>query len=124
MGTVRVVPEPVTVPTVMPVEGLKVTVAPETKFAGMTLGEFKVATDPCRDLREGLAASASSRKAAVGTRNYADKVSRALVKRVIAGVKADPAFGDDCALYRAMGFVPASERKHAVRKAKATTPQS
>ncbi len=40
----------------------------------------------------------------------ADKAAQKLIRRVVAGVIADPLLGPDSALYRAMKYVPDSER--------------
>ena len=87
------------------------TLAPQNKFANMTFGEFVTGTLPSLDVRASQASHNATIKAAISERNHADKATRALINRVVAGVKADVVFGPDCALYRAMGFTPTSERK-------------
>ena len=102
------------------------TIAPGNKFANMTFGEFVTGTLPSLDIRASQACHNATIKAAISERNHADKATTALVNRVVAGVKADVLFGPDCALYRAMGFTPTSERKSpapanpAAKKAKAS----
>ena len=98
------------------------TFAPDLRFAGITLQELKTQSLPSFDIRVELASGESNRKAAVGTRNLADVATRTALNQVVAGVKADPAFGSNCALYRAMGYIPTSERKSVTRKPKVTTP--
>ncbi len=44
------------------------------------------------------------------------------VQRVVKGVVGDPAFGEDCDLYEAMGYVRKSERKSGLSRKKAATP--
>ena len=41
---------------------------------------------------------------------------------VVKGVVGDPAFGEDCDLYEAMGYVRKSERKSGLSRKKAATP--
>ncbi len=38
--------------------------------------------------------------------------------KVVNGVKGDPAFGEDCDLYEAMGYVRKSERKSGLSRKK------
>lgn len=52
-----------------------------------------------------------SRRSLVGVKLTSDAETRALIKRVVASVIASPLHGDKSALYRAMGYVPANERK-------------
>jgi len=85
----------------------------ESKFAGMSLAEFRTATAPTLDIREQLLIANATRKGAIATRNAADKATSALLLAVVSGVKADPAYGINSPLYRAMGFIPANERKPA-----------
>ena len=88
-----------------------ITLAPQNKFASMTFSEFVTGTLPSLDIRASMACHSASIKAGISSRNHADKATRALINRVVAGVKADAVYGPDCALYRAMGFTPTSERK-------------
>jgi len=85
--------------------------APQDKFAGMSLSDFRSATAASHDTRENLQLMHATRKGGIAKRIAADKDTAALLVSVAAGVKADPFFGVNSALYRAMGFVPANERK-------------
>ena len=49
--------------------------------------------------------------AALDARAAADETSLTKVQLVVNGVIGDPAFGEDSALYEAMGYVRKSERK-------------
>jgi hypothetical protein len=51
-----------------------------------------------------------SRSAAVKTRDEKLKSLSALLRAVVRGVQGHPDHGEDSPLYRAMGFVPFSER--------------
>jgi hypothetical protein len=86
------------------------TVSPDVKLAGMTLLEFKTVVADCATNREALEALRVSIHAAVSARMAADKTARKLIKRVVAGVIADGTLGPDSALYRAMKYVPDSEK--------------
>ncbi len=84
--------------------------APENKFAGMTLAEYITATAPFIDGQTAVANGKVARAAAVITKNLADAVTLRALNQVVAGIKADTMFGPDSGLYRACGYIPASER--------------
>jgi hypothetical protein len=44
-------------------------------------------------------------------RDQADQKLAKKLMRVAAGVRGEPAYGEDCGVYRAMGFVPLSENR-------------
>ena len=84
--------------------------APDTKFSGMTLEEFKTAMFASLDARHRLDDLRLEIKGAIATRNAGDLVSLDLLPRIVAGVVADPNQGANSALYRAMNYVPKIER--------------
>ena len=84
--------------------------APETKFSGMTLEEFKTAVFASLDARHRLEDLRLEIKGVIGTRNAGDLVILDLLPRIEAGVVADPNQGANSALYRAMNYVPKIER--------------
>ena len=83
--------------------------APQSRFAGMTLTEFDAATQPSLASRAMLAVLNAEMKTGIARRKIADKATVLLIKRVVAGVVGDASHGPDSGLYRAMGFVRASE---------------
>jgi len=83
---------------------------PELKLGGVTLSEFKTAVAACADKRQELATLKARINAAVSERLAADLAARKLMRRVVAGVVADPTLGSESAIYRAMKFVPDNER--------------
>ena len=93
--------------------------APESKFGGVSLAEFKTAVAACADKRQELKMLKANISAAVNSRFAADAAAKKLIRRVVAGVVADPTLGADSDLYRAMNYVPASQR--AARKTQQTT---
>ena len=82
--------------------------ARNSDLGGSTLAQFDEAVAPSHTTREGLEA--------------ADIASMALVRQVIRSITAATGYGSDCALYRALGFIPDSERRSPRRSAPATTP--
>ena len=87
------------------------TLAPTAKFAGMTLAEFKTAVQPSQAARDLIVTLDQQMKAAINARDDADKASLEKVQFVVKSVAGDPAYGEDSALYEAMGYVRKSERK-------------
>ncbi len=96
-------------------------IAPEAKFSGMTLAEFKTATASSLDIRTSNNTLRVQRKAGIGAQALADVASRAVTNQVVAAVTADSAYGPNSPLYRAMGFIPKSERKNPAQKAATAT---
>ena len=90
--------------------------APESKLGGMTLAEFKTTAAASIDKRQEIKTLKSSINAAVAERFAADKIVTKSMRRVVAGVIADPSLGSDSPLYRAMKYVTDSERASAQSK--------
>ena len=79
-------------------------------FAGMTLDQFNTAIKPSVDARQAIIDLDNEMTNALDTRDDADKDSLALVLQVVDSVKGDPDYGQDSALYEAMGYIRKSER--------------
>jgi hypothetical protein len=87
-------------------------------FAGMTLCEFKQAIEPSFAARERIAALETAMIAAVQSRTQADAQSHALTSSVIFSVLASPDARISEGLYRAMGFIPETERASGLTRKK------
>jgi hypothetical protein len=87
------------------------TLTPDKTFGGMTLQQFKAATQPSQAARQRLEELEDQQRQALAQREAADDALQAKMQLVIAGVLADPAEGPDSALYEAMGYTRKSERK-------------
>mgnify|MGYP000558872284 FL=1 len=85
--------------------------APEAVFAGKTLAELEASLTELQQSNEDLKIKDQARSAAVKTRDDRLKALTALLRGVVKGVQCHPEYGEDSPLYRAMGFVPYSERK-------------
>ena len=85
-------------------------IAPDESFAGMTLAEFKTAIQPSIDARTQTAEAVLVRRAAIASREEADKSTRDLMRRVVGSVVGSPVHGSNSALYRAMGYRTQDER--------------
>jgi|688.fasta_scaffold07377_5 hypothetical protein len=84
--------------------------APAETFAGLALNEFVADTVDSVTLREEIDATRAKLAGLYLQREQADAETRNTMQLVINSVRGNPAFGEDSALYRAMGFVPKIER--------------
>lgn len=85
-------------------------IAPDATFGGKTLAEFEAATVPFKDAVGQLHSLTIQRSAAQKMRDQEEESLKDLLILIAHGVRSDPAHGEDSPLYRAMGFVPKSER--------------
>jgi hypothetical protein len=96
--------------------------APNKSFGGMTLAQFKAATEPSRATRRELDELEARKKQLQADRDHADDVTNGKIQLVVNGVLADPEEGADSALYEALGYIRESERKSGLtRKGSKTT---
>lgn len=97
-------------------------IAPEGNFAGMTLAAFETKTVALAQSVQRLQALDAQYAAELKTRAEADAEAREAMRIVANSVRGDPAYGEDSALYRAMGFVPLSERQSGLTRKTAKVP--
>jgi hypothetical protein len=86
-------------------------IAPEASFAGMTLAEFETQTAMLSQSVQRLQALSAQTSAELKVRGEAEAAAREAMRIVSNAVRGNPAYGEDCPLYRAMGYVPLSERQ-------------
>ena len=86
-------------------------VAKDESFADMTLTQFKAKVKPSLDYRAEIATLENQLTVARQNRNNADEVSNDVCLAVVNGVRSHPEFGENSALYKAMGYIPKNERK-------------
>ena len=98
------------------------TLAADKSFGGMTLAQFQAAAQPSRTARERIDDLEDQLKQAITDRETADEAFLAKAQLVVNGVLADPAHGDDSALYEAMGYKRKSERKSGLTRKRNDTP--
>lgn len=91
-------------------------VAPGEPLGGMTLGEFKAATEPVVAERANLKRLRGDVSGTIARRNTADHGAKKIINRVIVGVKASPNFDPDSDLYRQLGYVPDIERQRPTKR--------
>jgi hypothetical protein len=86
-------------------------IAPEASFAGMTLAEFETQTAPLMQSAQRLQALDAKYAAELKARDEAEAAARESMRLVANAVRGNPAYGEDGQLYRAMGYVPLSQRQ-------------
>ena len=86
------------------------TLAPDEEFSGQTVVQFEAFIKPSFDTRQQLDALDDQRTNLLTARANADEASLAKANAVLAGVAAHPGFGDNSALWEAMGRTRKSER--------------
>ena len=93
--------------------------APNATFGGYTLEQFNAAVAPSFTTRTESDRLSALRSANISARDAADANSREVAKRIVNSVKGDKNYGDDSPIYRAMGFVTASERSSGLSRSAA-----
>ena len=84
--------------------------APEQEnFAGIGYEELHAEVEEARKARERVLAMEVTLRGLRLERNKADRKLAAKLRQVACGVCAEPEYGDDSGLFRALGFVPHSE---------------
>ena len=86
------------------------------KFAEMTLDQFKAKIKPSLDCREKIASLRLQLEAAIMKRQECDAASTDVCANVVNAVRGDIGYGEDSAFYKALGYVPKSERKSGLRR--------
>ena len=97
--------------------------AQDKSFAGMTLSEFEVKSQAPFDVRKDLADARTKAKGLILKRDKADIALNEELILIAHAIRADQDFGEDCPLYRSLGFVPKSERKTGRPKIAPTAPE-
>jgi hypothetical protein len=87
------------------------TLAPTATFAGLTLAQYTAAVKPSLDARATITSLEEQLSQAIVNRDKADLVSEQTNQKVVKAVVGDVNYGDDSALYEAMGYVRKSQRK-------------
>jgi hypothetical protein len=98
--------------------------APAETFAGLALNEFVADTADSVTLREEIDATRAKLAGLYQQRDQADAENRNTMQLVVNSVRGNPVFGEDCALYRAMGFIPKSERETGLTRKRTSEKQN
>jgi hypothetical protein len=91
--------------------------APDAVFAGMTLAEFQSKAQQPLDVRQTLADTRTRVSGLILDRDKSDEEMNRDLLLVAHAIRATPAYGEDCAFYRSLGYIPKSERRTGRRKA-------
>jgi hypothetical protein len=95
--------------------------APQATFGGKTLADFEADISALDSAVEEFNIATSNRSAALRARDGKKEELNRTLRSVMRGVQADPNHGENSPLYRAMGFVPLSERKSGLSRKSADT---
>jgi hypothetical protein len=90
--------------------------APDAKFAGLTVTQYRNATKPSADGRSQKASLRSQLRGSIEQVVTSDADTRKTNIQVVSAIKGDPNFGPDSPLYAAAGYVPDSLRKSGLTK--------
>jgi hypothetical protein len=85
--------------------------APEATFAQNTLVQYEAMSQAVADLDDDIFNQEKLLVARKATKRDAVEELNTLNKQVVNSIKGTPGYGDDSPLYRACGYVRASERK-------------
>ncbi len=97
------------------------TLAPDKTFGGVTLPDFTAQISESTAPRKRLAEINDEKVNQETKRDNADVETMKLCERIKNGVVADPDFGDDSALYEALGYIRKSNRKSGLTRKKNET---
>lgn len=95
------------------------TLAPEKTFGGVNLSSFTTQVGKSMTPRKRLDEIKDEEKEQEVIRDTEDVNTSKMCEMIKNGVVADPDFGDDSALYEALGFVRKSNRKSGLTRKKA-----
>ena len=99
------------------------TLAPDKKFGNITLADFTAQIEKSELPRQKIRQLYDQIKQEEAIRDAQDVITMKMCEKIKNGVISDDEFGDDSALYEALGYVRRSERKSGLtRKKKAPEP--
>lgn len=96
------------------------TLAPDKTFGGVTLAQFEAQVEKSNIPRASIETLNDQKKQEEATRDAEDLATMKLCEMIKKGVVADPAFGDDSAVYEALGYVRKSNRKSGLTRRRKT----
>lgn len=100
--------------------------APDATFAGSTLAQFEEGSKEPLQIRKTMRAAKTKLSGLQLKRDKADEALNEKLVLIANSIRGTPEYGQDCELYRSLGFIPKSERKTgtgARKKAKLTPPE-
>lgn len=93
-------------------------IAATKSFGGMTLTQFRAVVKRSQDARDLIDDLENQMTQAITERENADDDGLGKAQLAVNGVLADPTEGKNSALYEAMGYTRASERKSGLHRTK------
>jgi hypothetical protein len=87
------------------------TLAPEKKFGNKTAADLEIQVNKSLAPRQRLEEIADEKTEQIALRESEDIKTQKMIDSMVAGVVSDDDYGDDSALYEAMGYVRNSQRK-------------
>lgn len=96
------------------------TLAPNKKFGGMTIEEFRAVVTGAIDDRADVEAAEAQLTGSLGKRDTNDEARLAKLELIINGVRADPTEGPDSPMLTEMGYIRKSDRKSGLTRKKKT----
>lgn len=94
------------------------TLAPDKTFGGSTVATFETQVNKSLAPRARLIQIEDEKKQQQALRESEDRITMKQVQLIVNGVLADSEYGDDSALYEAMGYVRKSERASGLTRKK------
>lgn len=94
------------------------TLAPDKTFGGVDLAAFTAQTGKSFAPRKRLEELEDEKKQQEVIRDTEDAATSKMCEMIKNGVIADPDFGDDSALYEALGYIRKSDRKSGLTRKK------
>ncbi len=88
----------------------------DAKFAEMTLDQFKAKVKPSLDLPREDGQLAAPARSGHQKRQECDAASTDICAKTVNAVLGDIEYGEDSALFKALGYLPKSERKSGLRR--------
>jgi prophage DNA circulation protein len=90
--------------------------APDATFAETSLVEFEAQTNNLDLVIQQMKAAQSKLDGFMLDRDKAVHELNEKMLLIAHGIRGTPQYGEDCSLYRALGFVPKSERKTGLKR--------
>lgn len=90
--------------------------APDVTFAGLTLAQFEDKSKTPLESRKSILEVQTKLRGLLLDRDKADELLNQDLILIAHAIRGNELFGEDCALYRSLGFVPKSERKSGQRR--------
>ena len=96
--------------------------APDVTFAGLSLAQFEEKSKTPLEARKSIMEVQTKLRGLLLDRKKADELLNQDLILIAHAIRGNESFGENCALYRSLGFVPKSERKRGPKSGAAAVP--